>query len=72
VGRAYGSAAIQRGSGPEVLRDEAKRLKKQGYDTVFTKQKDVGWGAVGSAKDTDYIWRLYAAPKVKKAKKGKK
>ena len=66
VARSYGSTAIQGKSGPEVLKDEAKRERAKGNDVIFTKKVDKSeWG-------TDYIWYLYSAPKVKKAKKGKK
>jgi len=72
VARAYGNVGIQRTAGSSVLNDEAKRLHKQGFDTIITRQKDVGWGAVGSATNVDVILRLYSAPKVRKDKKGKK
>lgn len=71
VAKTYGSTAIQRGAGTQVLKDEAKREREKGNETIVIKKKDVGWGAVGSAKNVDYIYFLYARPKAKK-KKGRK
>lgn len=59
VARSYGQTAIQRGAGRQVLKDEAKREREMGNETIIVKKWDVN----------DWIYYLYSRPKDKRKRK---